>query len=481
MKKKMLSLGCGIAVLAVLFGLYTYKVSSRSGSTSESATEETTDTTDTGIILNTGQYALCDKSAETLRDITVTNGEAVLKLKYTDSGYVAEGYEKAQLDMSNVASVASNFIGLYSDNKIDDTDLTRYGLDNPTATGVATYEDGSSVTITLGNLTADGKYYYMQSSDLDGIYLVDELMGNRLLYTVNDLTDKTLTAIKPDYVDYVGVKAKNGDELLMYYDSEKSNASSLAAQGLATLTMEKPIEGAIVYPYNLEGSVLSTCKQLTLASVVEVQPDDYSVYGLDDPEYIIRLRDSDAALELKVGGTDAAGNSYVMVDDRVSVFLMDSTLLQPLENYTVTDFVEKFVSLHNRTDVSSVVMQGEYGDFTLDFKTEGDNKIVTDEKGTSKDNRLVLINDKEVQSDSFKDFYELLVGLGFDQIEEHTQKSGEPNAVLTYYLTDGSEQSVEFYQYSDNFYSVGKDGKYDMLVSRQSVKQIVDKALALIN
>lgn len=478
MKKKIFPLIGGVAVLALLLGVYAYKTGSSgsNGQETEPTTEQTTDIS----YVNTGKYTLCDKAAEDIRDIQINSGDNTLVLEYSNGSYIVKGYESVSLNMGNTAGVASTFIGLYSDNKIEDNDRAKYGLENPLATGTATFGDGSSVTLTLGSLTADKKYYYMESTDAEGIYLVDAVVGGRLLYTINNLVDKNISAIKPNYVTYIEVTGSDGKELLMYYDKEKSDANTnFSNQGLVTLTMEKPLEGAAVYPYNLTGSILSTCSALTLNSVVEAQPEDYSKYGLDTPYMTVRLKDNEGSLELKVGSDADENNVYVLADNRVSVFTMDKSLLKPFESYTITDFVEKFVALHMRSDVNSAEMDGEFGSFTLDFKVEGDNKIVTDDNGIAKDNRIVLLNGNKVESDNFADFYELLAGLTFDQISDHTEKSGEPAVTLTYTLLDGTVQTTEFYIYNDNFYSVGKDGEYDMLVNKQSVKQIIDKAAAL--
>ena len=239
------------------------------------------------------------------------------------------------------------------------------------------------------------------------------------------------------------------------------------------------MEGASVYPYNLESSLLSTCSSITLGDVVDAQPTDYARYGLDVPRLTVRLRDNSGSLEIKAGNDAGDGNVYVMVDDSVSVFTMDASLLEPFDDYTITDFIEKFVALHSRSDVSRVDMVSEFGTVDLEFREDGENKITTDENGAVQDNRLAILNGKTVEGDDFADFYELLVGLSFDQIGEHTQKSGEPAVTLTYTLLDGTVETTEFYTFNDNFYSVGKDGEYDMLVSKQSVKQIVDRAGAL--
>lgn len=479
MKKKLSVLAGGVVLLAALLGIYAVKTNKGTQSVDTETTTE--NSTNAVSFVNSGKYTLCEKQ-EDISDITITAGDNKLVIKCDGGSYTVEGYEDIKLNTSNTASLASMFKGLYSDNKIEDNDPAKYGLDSPLAAGKAVFADGGSAEIKLGSLTADKKYYYAQTSEADGIYMIDAVVGERLLYTANDLVDKSITAIKPNYVQYIEVKNVPGEELLLYYDAQHSNANSnLANNGLATLTMQKPLEGASVYPYNLTDTILSTCTQLKLDRVVEAKPTDYAKYGLDAPRTTVRLKDNEGELEIRVGKTVEGDDSsvYVCVDDNISVFTMSEALIEPFTSYTITDFTEKFVALHARADVDSVKVSGEFGGFELRFAVDGEHTVTKTDDGKVKDTRIPQIDGKEIPSEEFTDFYELLVGLSFDEVTSHTDKTGQPAASISYTLLDGSVHNIDFYSYNDNFYIVGAEGEYDMLVNKQSLKQVIDRAKAL--
>jgi hypothetical protein len=298
-----------------------------------------------------------------------------------------------------------------------------------------------------------------------------------MLYTVNQLVDKELPSLKTDYINYIEVTKKNGDELLMYYNENYSNKDdALAQSGLSTLTMEKPFKGLSVYPYNLESSVLSTCSNFAISDVVDAQPEDYAQYGLDEPNLIVGLGDDESAVQFKVGNETDDGKVYVTVSNKVSVFTMDKSLFEPFENYNVTDFVERFVSIHYRYELANVDVKTEFGSFKLEFKEDGDKKITVDENGATKDTRRVLLDGKEIGEDDYIDLHGVLVGLTFDNIVEPKAVSESPDCEITYTLLDGSEQSIKFYSENDNFYRVPMADNYDVLVDKQSVKNIINKA-----
>jgi hypothetical protein len=67
------------------------------------------------------------------------------------------------------------------------------------------------------------------------------------------------------------------------------------------------------------------------------------------------------------------------------------------------------------------------------------------------------------------------VGLTFDSIVEPKTESGEPACTIVYGLLDGSTQTIKLYTENSNFYRIPMDESYDVLVDKQSVKNIINK------
>ena len=114
------------------------------------------------------------------------------------------------------------------------------------------------------------------------------------------------------------------------------------------------------------------------------------------------------------------------------------------------NFAEKFVSLYQRSKVKSIVINGNKK-YTVDFRTEGDNDFKTVD-GIQKDYRNTYINNKLVDKDTFTDFYELLIGIGFDNIVKKVDTNGEPALTITFNLVDGSKNEAKYYDYDSNFF-----------------------------
>ena len=71
-----------------------------------------------------------------------------------------------------------------------------------------------------------------------------------------------------------------------------------------------------------------------------------------------------------------------------------------------------------------------------------------------------------------------MTGLTFDALDENEPK-GEPQAVITYKMLDGSTDTTTYYNYDETFYTAVKEGSesgYNMLINKQQVKQAIEKA-----
>ncbi len=63
-----------------------------------------------------------------------------------------------------------------------------YGLDDPFATLTATGEDGSTLTLALGNATSDGKsYYLLKNGDESTVYIIADTLYQKLCVPIYDM------------------------------------------------------------------------------------------------------------------------------------------------------------------------------------------------------------------------------------------------------------------------------------------------------
>ncbi len=459
-----------VCLLAALFVIRANKTVEE-----EPETEETQTTQTQG-------YAIIDEDIENAKAITVEMPDQTVEYYCTDEGWFIKDVDNSVFNTNNVNFNVAALLQLYAASLITDTgeNLESYGLAEPSATVSITLNDDTVVNAYLGDVTADGNYYYI-TNDNKNVYTIDAMNGKRICYTPFDFVNMTMDTINAQSVTIVSV-VEGDKELYIVYDPDDENASeNLKKSGVTTLSMKKPIENLLVYPNNLQTALLYNISGITLNSVVEIDPADWGAYGLENPVLTITLGDLENMIIVNVGNEADENNYYVKVNERNAVYTMSKSAVEPFMNYKVVDFIQKFIALHTRSDVDKITIESVYGDYTVDFRAEGENDY-KDENGVTKDYRNTYINDTLIDRDTFTVFYELMTGLTFDELKT-ADAEGEPQAVITYELADGTKDVVHFYNYNDNFFAAdkGENSQFDekMLVSKQRVKQITDRAAEL--
>lgn len=474
MKKKLILLIAAIVILGVLLGLYAFGSKDGGGDVQQDSTEEEVVTPQT--------YTLMDREMSEISRVTISANQKEIVYLPKDNTFTVEGYEDADLSQINVESVVSSFAKLYSSNVVVDNpeDLSVYGLENPSAVGTGEYTDGTKAVIYIGDITPDKSYYYAMLEGDTKVYLIDVLSGGRFYYNIGQLLNTNISTINKDTVTYINIQQKGKDEILIVYDENDSNVNeNLKNNGLFTLSMKKPIDGVLVYPYNLQSYMLSSLASIVVKDVIDVTPENLADYGLDDPILRVTLKDNSNSLKMIVGNDIDDNTVYVMVNDRPEVFSMSKAAILSFMDVNITDFIQKFVALHTRSKVEKIDIKSVYGDYNIKFVTKGENMVTENGEGVADDKRITYINDTEIERESFTNFYELLVGITFDALDKEAAATGEPQVSIGYTMTDGDVDMVQFYNYNENFYVAKKGENSSMVVSKQSVKQVIDKAREL--
>ncbi len=462
MKRKLIILLSAVVVLGLLLGVYALV-----GSKTDDSSEETANN-------DTSMEAMGDKIADAkdIDSFTVTNANGSFTFNKKGGKWKAEGYDNA-LSQSAVNEMAGVLSALYAERIVEEEpkDIAVYGLDKPSAVGRC-----KDITVNLGAVTPDNKYFYVQTDKSPAVYMVETTLCKSLDYGFNDFIDKSVPKIDRDSIQELDIRTKGKEDIYVCSDPDNPIARDYAeANGLATLVMEKPVSNMLVYPYNLHNSVLKNINNLNVTDLVEPNPKDLAKYGLDDPQTQVKIRDMENTVTLKAGSKAPTVNDteyvYVLINDRPEVFTMDYRSVEPFINASIADFSEKFISLYQRSKVSSI----DFGGYKIELKEEGDNKFVQ-EDGVLRDNRNAYINGKAVNREDFTDFYEQLIGIGFDDIDMSAEPKGEPELVITFVLTDKSKDTAEYYNYNSDFYVVKKGDSTSMLVNKQTVARVLNEA-----
>lgn len=480
MKKSYIKIIIGVVFIALLAFIYFFLLDDN-GINNEVDNGETNE--------NSTQITTIEKSD--IKNLIIKSDDKTIEIipnENEDGKWLIKGYEAVSLNQTNIDSFVGNMSNLSGREVINpDKNLAQYGLDKNNKSITVKFDDKESV-VYVGTATPDSMYYYAKKSDDDKIYMVDSINGKRIEYTLDDFIDKSLEKVSPYKIYALNIKRKGKEEIDLEYTSNKEgNAENLMSMGMETINMNKPYPNLAVYPNNLQESVLSNITDLQLGKLVEANLNNLDKYGLNSPEAEINISDDTNSLKLVVGNKADDKNYYCVANDKNAVFLIDEKYINPFINADPIKFVEKFVCLHYRVDVNKVELNNNGKVYTVTFGEEvatdknANNATADDSKSKFNDNRKTYINEKEVDKSTFSDFFELLAGITFDNIDESAKSTNEKaEVVLKYTLNDGTVDEVQFIPYNDSFYIVNGRGIEGMLVSKQNVSRVFSKADEII-
>lgn len=478
MKNKYIAATVCIILLIVLSVLY-FSISDNAEQNANIESEETNPFAEEQY-----KYMLINEDSENIEYITLdyNSGLTIISDPNNDGKWLIKNFENVSLNQSAVQSVVSGFAFLGTDEKIEteNINLAEYGLENPVSTVKVKTKNGNERTIFLGNSTPDKEYYYASIDGDSSVYIIPTVVGNRFTYTMNDFIDKTLAPVSPYALTYIDVIQKDKDEIEIEYTAEKSgNAAELHSMGMDTLRMNKPIDGAVVYPTNLQETLLTTLQNIELGTLVEIYPQNLSKYGLDFPSIEITAKDQNNSLYLKIGNENENGQLYCTANNNEHVFLIEKSYIEPFLNADIYKFIEKFVGMHYRSDINGVDIKYDNKIISITFGEEEQDKNLSEEEKEKlrfSDNRKTYINGKEIDKETFAEFYELLIGIKFDNIDASAVASSLPEITITYKLKDNTTDEIKFYNYNESFYLADNTKIKGCLVNKQSVKSMIKKA-----
>ncbi len=404
-------------------------------------------------------------------------GDSVIKIYLDGDSYYIDGYEDYAIG-SSMNEYIGGFYELYPSQELKEHDeLSVYGLDKPVVSFDIRYSNDSSLTFSVGNKTADGYGYYANTSESDSVYVINDTFAKKYFYGLNDLLDKSLQEINYSEICYVSVtdNTKNENLVITYPDSpQTSDSLGTDKNTLTTLVMEEPVSGLSVYPYNLETTIFSGKSNIRLVNIVDTAPKDLSVYGLENPRYKISFGDTQNTLSFEIGGAADENHSYCRIPESSMVYTMQNPAFEPVVNYNIYEFIERFVDLRYRRDINEADIKCADGkEYTLVFGEDSINE-------ENIDNRTAYLNGHEYSRTELSDFYQLLAGITFERIDETVKPDGDAELVITYKLLDGSECEDAYYNYDANYYTVAKNGEpTGLMVSKSYVSRMLNKAAEL--
>lgn len=317
-------------------------------------------------------------------------------------------------------------------------DVSKYGLDIPTAAVSLDFEEGEDIVLTFGmRKPADENYVYCMANDfvfLVDYYMVSDVFADSKIYaelvlTAKDGTPDNIKIVRPDFAEPVEIR----------YLSEFDNPpEGLVLENTAKYTITSPIsldvdpsKGKSLYE-KLSGLEMTACEY------VEKTPEILARCGFDNPAAAVTFTIGDVEHTLTLGGNTADGGYYAVLSTAQGVFSM-SKRSAVWATFSPGDVV-------SRTPISPYIYACE----SIDVVTETGEFTFTNEGG------VFSYQGKSLRENDFKSFFEELINVPCDEF--FTQPTaGEAELVVKFTYSD--KYSAVYGRQSDELSYQASDGR----------------------
>ncbi len=327
-------------------------------------------------------------------------------------------------------------------------DAADFGLNTPSVQAVYTYADGSIITLTLGNAVATGEGWYAAVDGSGEVYIVNNslqrtlAMGRHVLYALPDLSQRFAAGTLLE-----ATIACPGQDAVTIARVTQENPFNTMAE----------LTAPIHYPANSEraAEIYLALEAIKPVGVLAAEGEDAD-WGLDAPIAVIRLKDKQLTT-LTIGMKD--DTCTLRIDEDKAVYALDSSTLTFLQHVTVPYLAEQLPGLIalNKVTVLEVTAGEESFAFTMDPA-----------------NAAYTLQGKTLDAETFIGLYQQLIGVLVERYVPDGDAVARPRVTFCYTLVDGSQWTLAFAPYDEQFDLIIRDGCANFLISRSKVDAVVD-------
>ncbi|HTO22506.1 MAG TPA: DUF4340 domain-containing protein [Spirochaetia bacterium] len=469
-----------LAVVVVLVGVYVLVTRTRPAAAAKAPEQ---------IALSKG-----DK-AKILRVSLTDRTEGPLVMDRKAGKWSTEPALAVALDDTSIDNLLDDFAGLSAQRVIEEkpVDLAQFGLAPPRATATATWEDGTSHTLLLGDKAPSGSSYYIQVKGDPRVYSVESYNAQHFHWTLKDIRSRAITpAINWDEVAYVKLTEPNGTVIEVRRKLDSENKSFQL--GFGQFLMTRPYRLPRGLDSQKQDTVVKGAQAVSIADFADEPLKPLSAYGLDRPRAEVVVRDKSNTLDL-VFGTQKDTQTWFAVRGQPGVYLADNSSLDFLKTKPF-DVIDKFSFIPNIEDVDRLDITAGGKTHTLAITRtvkkaanapaatnvpSGPNAQKPAEPPQDEVTSTYTADGKTVEEDSFKKFYQAVIGL---QIEGETSKrvADAPEVSTTYYLNKGDAKTVkvDYAPYDRDFDAIFVDGTGEFALTKGQLDKMVAKLNLLV-
>lgn len=429
-----------------------------------------------------GNYQILDEITEDdVESVVVSNASGGYEADWNDDSVIIKDCDNIAIDSSAVKKIQNAIKGITAEKKVTDGKgrLNEFGLeDDPVEVTVTGKGEKESLMIGDEVPGQDSSQWYVLWKE--EVYIVSDSNVEAFQYGVKDLVSKQITPDRDESDDsfrvtLADIQGEGMDEIQIRHQGSEELAGYQVDSYQLTAPINYPASAAV------SEDILPMFFGLKAQEVVVLHPtaEDRAQVGLDQPyrqvEIEYQTKNSEKnKISILVSNIDGAGNLYVENGSDV-IYKCRPQDISWL-NLTVDTVISHTILIPDVTSLKTLtITQGDGSSYQIQFQNMGT------------DNGKVLYDGKELDVDSFRNFYYGLISVEADEVilENLPDTSGMNKiAEIKFVYMDESKKSDMVTYYSESArkaYAVLDGNERGFRLSETQIDTVLGNLQKLIN
>ena len=429
-----------------------------------------------------GNYQILDEITEDdVESVVVSNASGGYEADWNDDSVIIKDCDNIAIDSSAVKKIQNAIKGITAEKKVTDGKgrLNEFGLeDDPVEVTVTGKGEKESLMIGDEVPGQDSSQWYVLWKE--EVYIVSDSNVEAFQYGVKDLVSKQITPDRDESDDsfrvtLADIQGEGMDEIQIRHQGSEELAGYQVDSYQLTAPINYPASAAV------SEDILPMFFGLKAQEVAVLHPtaEDRAQVGLDQPyrqvEIEYQTKNSEKnKISILVSNIDGAGNLYVENGSDV-IYKCRPQDISWL-NLTVDTVISHTILIPDVTSLKTLtITQGDGSSYQIQFQNMGT------------DNGKVLYDGKELDVDSFRNFYYELISVEADEvILENLPDTSEMNKIaeIKFAYMDESKKSDTVTYYSESArkaYAVLDGNERGFRLSETQIDTVLGNLQKLIN
>ena len=432
--------------------------------------------------VESGNYQILDEITEDdVESVVVSNASGGYEADWNDDSVIIKECDNIAIDSSAVKKIQNAVKGITAEKKATDGKgrLNEFGLeDDPVEVTVTGKGEKESLMIGDEVPGQDSSQWYVLWKE--EVYIVSDSNIEAFQYGVKDLVSKQITPDRDESDDsfrvtLADIQGEGMDEIQIRHQGSEELAGYQVDSYQLTAPINYPASAAV------SEDILPMFFGLKAQEVAVLHPtaEDRAQVGLDQPyrqvEIEYQTKDSEKnKISILVSNIDGAGNLYVENGSDV-IYKCRPQDISWL-NLTVDTVISHTILIPDVTSLKTLtITQGDGSSYQIQLQNMGT------------DNGKVLYDEKELDVDSFRNFYYGLISVEADEVilENLPDTSGMNKiAEIKFAYMDESKKSDTVTYYSESArkaYAVLDGNERGFRLSETQLDTVLGNLQKLIN